>query len=135
MKEIDETRFQKKRRDDINFTAPPIAESPPEQAGKPAPTKDFSQNRPPYVRPSVRKEQEGSATDTYVIIIPEERRKIRHAFDICEDQLDALKKIQMAERVERGAKASQKLGEMAQEALDAFIREKVKKLSNVSIRE
>lgn len=134
MKEIDEARFQKRKKDDINFNAPPIVESPPEQDEKPPIIKGFSGQRRPSVRTNVRAEQ-GSAGDTYVITIPEERRKIRHAFDICEDQLDSLKKIQMAERGERGAKASQKLGEMVQEAIDALIREKARKLHNVSIYE
>jgi hypothetical protein len=70
----------------------------------------------------------------FSIEIPHSRRKTRQSFDIFEDQYDALKKIQIAEHKQSGEKA-QKLGEMVQEALDIYIREKAKRLSNITVRE
>jgi hypothetical protein len=69
-----------------------------------------------------------------VVRIPAERRKTRHPFDIFEDQLEGLRKIQLAERESSRPRRGKTLGEMAQEALDRFIAEKAKKLPNVAIR-
>ena len=48
------------------------------------------------------------------------RRKIRHAFDIYEDQLQALQILQF-EAVQKGKKKP-KLGKMVQEAIDQYLK-------------
>jgi hypothetical protein len=50
----------------------------------------------------------------------EGRHKIRHTFDIFEDQLHALQRMQL-EAVQAG-KTKPKLGDMVQQALDAFLK-------------
>lgn len=95
------------------------------------------------VRPSVRTSErpdenkpapvaKNEGPNTYTIEIPQQRRKIRHPFDIFEDQLEALKKIQVAEHEEAGSK-ERPLGDMAREALDDFIKGKAKKQANIEI--
>lgn len=55
-------------------------------------------------------------------ILPGEvRRKVRHSFDIFEDQVLPLKEIQLARQRESGNKCL--LGDLVQEALDMFIAE------------
>jgi hypothetical protein len=66
--------------------------------------------------------------------VPLSRRKTRQSFDIFEDQYDALKKIQLAEADQTGHPHGRKLGEMVQEALDAFIKERAKKLGTIAIK-
>ncbi len=61
------------------------------------------------------------------------RRKTRHPFDIYEDQLEALKKMQMAMREQTGSRGVPTLGDMAREALDSHIQEKVKRSSNIQL--
>jgi hypothetical protein len=129
MKEINENRFQKKAPEAIAFQGAPlrdISSSPP---------RDEPES---FERPSVRTdEQELSVVPesvaSYVVRVPVERRKTRHPFDIYEDQLDALRKIQLAEREEAGQKRGKSLGEMAQEALDRYIAEKIKKLPSMKL--
>lgn len=86
------------------------------------------------VRTNMAHGREGSST-AYVITIPPARRKTRQSFDIFEDQYDALKKLQLAEADQAEHQHSRKMGDMVQEALDAFIREKAKKLGTMSIRQ
>lgn len=74
------------------------------------------------------------ATTAYVITIPTTRRKTRQSFDIFEDQYDALRKLQIAEAEQAERPHGRKLGDMVQEALDAFIKERAKKLGTISIR-
>ena len=57
-----------------------------------------------------------------------------HTFDIREDHLDALKKIQMAERDLSGKRSGKTLGDMAQEALDDWVSKQAKHLDNIEIR-
>jgi hypothetical protein len=71
----------------------------------------------------------------YVVTIPTARRKTRQSFDIFEDQYDALKKLQMAEADQAEDKHGRKMGDMVQEALDGFIKEKARKLGTISIRQ
>ncbi len=120
MKEIKERRFQKKKPEDIGFAAPLMAERSDER---------------PSVRPKEPPLTADATTPAYIITIPATRRKIRHAFDIYEDHLDALKKIQMAERDISGKRSGKTLGDIAQEALDDWVRKQSKHLDNIEIRQ
>lgn len=118
MKEIKEERFTKK--EDIGFHPAPLTQTPPPAA--------------PDTRTNVRSFVHISEPVVgYSVIVPQERRKTRQSFDIFEDQYEALKKIQIAELEKTGERSGQTLGGMMQEALDAFIRERARKLGNVSI--
>ena len=124
MKEIREERFMK--REDVGFNPVPIPEAPPERVPEePVRTNE----RTNAVRVPVL---EGAPT--YVVSIPAARRKTRQSFDIFEDQYDALKKLQLAEADQAGSTHGRKMGDMVQEALDAFIREKARKLGTISLR-
>ena len=125
MKEIREERFTK--REDIGFNPVPIPEAPPAQVPEAEPVR--TNERTNAVRVPVL---EGAPT--YVVTIPTARRKTRQSFDIFEDQYDALKKLQLAEADQAGSTHARKMGDMVQEALDAFIREKARKLGTITIR-
>jgi hypothetical protein len=125
MKQINEHRFQKKP-EAIAFQSVKLPETPP----------------PPSTQEPERTNgrTDGNASSTasedvpsYVIRLPAERRKTRHPFDIFEDQLDALRKIQLVEREAAGHKSSKTLGEMAQEALDRFIADNVKRFPSMKL--
>jgi hypothetical protein len=75
-----------------------------------------------------------TTSDSNRITIPATRRKTRQSFDIFEDQYDALKKLQLAEADQAEDKHGRKMGDMVQEALDSFIKEKAKKLETISIQ-
>jgi hypothetical protein len=129
MKNVDETRFQKKKSESIAFQGKVLPESaPPPQA----PASSGS------VRPNGRTDEHSPTASAdlpaYVVRIPADRRKTRHPFDIFEDQLEGLRKIQLAERENSKPRKGKTLGEMTQEALDHFIAEKAKRLSNVDLR-
>ncbi len=81
MKEIKERRFQKNKPEDIGFAAPSMAER-----------SSVRPNTRPDVRPKEQPLTVDQTTPAYIISLPATRRKIRHAFDIYEDHLDALKK-------------------------------------------
>jgi sugar-specific transcriptional regulator TrmB len=53
-----------------------------------------------------------------------ERTKVRHSFDVFEDQLTTLEEIQHKAKKANGKKPS--LGDLIQEALDKWIAEKLK---------
>jgi hypothetical protein len=129
MKHIDETRFQKKKPESIAFQGKIVPES--------APLPEAPASEAP-VRTNGRTDERTPPTPddlpAYVVRIPAERRKTRHPFDIFEDQLEGLRKIQLAEREGSGPRKGKTLGEMAQEALDRFIAEKAKRLPNVALR-
>ena len=126
MKEVREERFTK--REDVGFNPPPIPETPaPPSDGEGGERANERTNATP-----VREER--STATAYVITIPPKRRKTRQSFDIFQDQYDALKKLQLAEADQAEDKHSRKMGEIMQEALDAFIKEKAKKLGTISIR-
>jgi hypothetical protein len=124
MKEIREERFMK--REDVGFNPAPIPEAPPATAPEELVRTNERTNG---VRVPVL---EGAPT--YVVSIPAARRKTRQSFDIFEDQYDALKKLQLAEADQAGSTHGRKMGDMVQEALDAFIREKARKLGTITIR-
>jgi hypothetical protein len=125
MKPIDEARFQKKKPDEIAFSPAPVPTQPDTER-----TSERSNERTDVQQ----HEKRAPASYAFSIEIPHSRRKTRQSFDIFEDQYDALKKLQIAEHEHSGEKA-QKLGEMVQDALDIYIREKAKKLSNITVRE
>jgi hypothetical protein len=129
MKHVDETRFQKKKPESIAFQGKTLPESAPLPEAPMAP--DTSR---PNGRTDERTATVADDLPAYVVRIPAERRKTRHPFDIFEDQLEGLRKIQLAERESSGPRKGKTLGEMAQEALDCFIAEKAERLPNVDLR-
>lgn len=128
MKEVREERFTK--REDVSFNPTPISETPAPPSGGEEGRGERSNERTNV--PPIREER--STATAYVITIPPTRRKTRQSFDIFEDQYDALKKLQLAEADQAEDKHSRKMGDMVQEALDAFIKEKANKLGTISIR-
>ena len=125
MKPIDEARFQKKP-DAIAFSPAPVPTQPLPDSER---TSERSNERTDVQQP----ERGAVASYAFAIEVPHNRRKTRQSFDIFEDQYDALKKLQIAEHEHSGKKA-QKLGEMVQDALDIYIREKMRRLSNITVR-
>ena len=73
------------------------------------------QSPPPAARPATERSNERS------IVRTNERTKIRHTFDIFQDQLQSLAEIQAARFKEAGRKP--KMGDLVQEALDAYIEQ------------
>ena len=65
------------------------------------------------------------------ITVPVTRQKVRWAFDIFHDQKTALDTLQFA-AVEHGNKKPT-VASMVQEALDAYIKQQVKRLDNVEV--
>jgi hypothetical protein len=129
MKEINETRFQKKTPEPIVFQGATIPDSPPPPSPREPERSERPDGRTDGREPSPRPE----SVPSYVVRVPVERRKTRHPFDIYEDQLDALQKIQLAEREETRQKKGKYLGEMVQEALDRYIAEKIKRLPSMKL--
>ena len=128
MKEVREERFTK--REDVGFNPAPIPETPVPQSGG----EGGRGERPNERTHAAPVREERSTATAYVITIPPARRKTRQSFDIFEDQYDALKKLQLAEADQAEHQHGRKMGDMVQEALDTFIREKAKKLGTISIR-
>jgi hypothetical protein len=129
MKEVREERFTKK--EDVGFNPTPLPNAPLVRRGGEGGSAERASERTNVV--PVR---EGRSMETaYVVTIPTARRKTRQSFDIFEDQYDALKKLQMAEADQAEDKHGRKMGDMVQEALDGFIKEKARKLGTISIRQ
>lgn len=129
MKEVREERFTK--REDVGFNPAPTPEPPqatPPQSGGTANPAERTNERTVAVR------HEEVRAAAYIVTLPLTRRKTRQSFDIFEDQHDALKKIQLAEADQGGHPHGRKLGEMVQEALDAFIKDKARKLGTLSVQ-
>ncbi len=123
MKKVNPNRFGHKE-EEIDFQAEPITNKRPI-------TKESDFKMPP---PAPKLPQESVLRQTrYHITIPGKRVRIRHAFDIYEDQLDALKKIQSAHRDQHGNAGTPSLSDMTREAFDGFIKEWVKGMKNVDI--
>ena len=135
MKQVDPDRFVNKKAEEISFKAIPLGEKT-EHSGVKLRTSERTDGRTP-ARPdlpkSVKSPMETVAANVYNIDVPKERRKIRHPFDIFEDQLEALKKNQIAKRETGGDKEVLTLGDMAREALDDFIRAKTKRSANMKL--
>jgi hypothetical protein len=135
MKNVETNRFQQKNPEEISFKGASLTEKPPKIEAKER-TSERTDVRTPE-RTNVPKKEiqivESEAVNVYTIEVPKERRKIRHPFDIFEDQLEGLKKIQMAKRETGGAKEVLTLGDMAREALDDFIHSKTKRSANIKL--
>jgi hypothetical protein len=123
MKDVNESRFGKKQPEIMAFKAEALEIPLPSTQHEDKNTDDT---------PVPQLPEQPVAPPRYRIEIPPERRKIRHTFDIFEDQLEALKWLQVAER-EQGTKTPPKLGEMVQLAIDSYIKEKTRKLSNIEV--
>jgi hypothetical protein len=121
MKQVNPRRFGHKE-EEIDFDAEPIT------------NKKQSQGVPKIASEAPKRLQDASERPTvHHITIPQKRVRIRHAFDIFEDQLDALKKIQSAHRDNHDTTGTPSLSDMTREAFDAFIRDRVKGLKNIDI--
>ena len=120
MKKVDPSRFKKP--EEIAFEAEPIVN----RHGVPT----IRQSTPPQ---AVERTPVRTQPTMHRISIPQKRVRIRHAFEIYEDQLDALKKIQTAHRDIHGNAGTPSLSDMVREAFDADIKERVKGMKNVDI--
>lgn len=126
MKDVKESRFGKKKPEKIRFSSDtPGSTDPP------------GDDKRPDVRSSGHKaapQSEAPIESTrHIIRIPQQRRMIRHAFNIFDDHLMALKTIQRAETDLDPNHKEPKLGELVQDALDAFITQKSTSLRNVEL--
>ena len=159
MRNVKNERYQKKRsprQEDISFSAPGIESQKP-TAGPSTSAKKRPNDRskkPPDARPGDRTTErthrrsngrtnardpapsnhhvpEARIANSYVLTVPETRVRIRHSFDIFEDQKLALDRLQMATLDVSGDKPG--LGEMVQTALDDYIRRRTAKLPNVTM--
>ena len=99
MKKINPSRWRKPSPEEIDFDAEPI-KKPVEQGGE-------AQKPADNIRTAVR-----TPLPEYRVMIPQKRIRIRHAFEIYEDQLDAFKKIQAAHRDVRGNRGVPSLSDM-----------------------
>lgn len=126
MKEIKEERF--KKRENIDLDPVQIPKNPVKNIAPKPKTGEGNE------RSNERTfERRSGHSSEYAVVVPTERRKTRQSFDIFEDQYEALKKLQLAEADKQGGRPRQKLGEMVQEALDIFIKDKARKLGNIEI--
>lgn len=128
MKEVKEERFT--RKEDVGFNPAPVLDAPPAKRVGEAVADERSNERTNIPRPQ---ETPPMVATAYVISIPPARQKTRQSFDIFADQYEALKKLQLAEAERAAGKTIRKLGDMVQEALDAFIGEKAKRLGNITV--
>ena len=128
---------------DNDQTTPPegtfarlMAESHGEVPPAPSPAKKTSTNDRPHertpARANVRTSVPAEVEEIYAIVIPNRREKFRTAFDIFRDQKAALDKPQLA-TVDAGAERPS-LGEMVQDAIDAYIKRRVKELTNTRLK-
>lgn len=123
MKDIIPSRFlRNKRPEELDFKGQDIPDSPTAEAPE----------QPEGVRPSGRSDNSVGST-RYNVVIPKARRKIRHPFDIYEDQLEVLKRLQLAAQDEVGSKAMPTLGDMAQQALDQYLRKEVQRSDKINL--
>ena len=141
MKKVNTQRFQEKKPENISFQASPILEKPLSTAKNTSlPVRETKNERTnertvSEINPDItktKKESDIVSGNFYTVEIPTERVKIRRSFDIFEDQKTALDKIQMALK-DSGQKKKPVLGEMVQEAIDLYIKEKSRKLNNLKI--
>ena len=135
MRPVEPQRFQAKKPEKISFIGAPLPENPPRKEGSvrsDVRTSGRTDEHKQAQAPKKPEAQEGVA-NIYSIEVPEQRRKIRHPFDIYEDQLEALKKIQIARRENAGLKEAPALGEMVRESLDNFIKAEVRQSPNIKI--
>lgn len=136
MKTINTQRFKKSAPEDISFQGSPILDNPPKPVKN---LKSVRTDEHPNERTDtpieLSDEKEASLIDNigvYSLEIPQERRKIRHSFDIFEDQKTSLEKIQLAIKEANNIKKPA-LGDLVQEAIDRYIKLKSKELGNIKI--
>lgn len=120
MKQVDPSRFKKD--EEIEFQGEPITNQKPSVVKQASPPLKTAERTDVRTQPII-----------YRVSVPQKRIRIRHAFDIFEDELDALKKIQSAHRDTHGNAGTPSLSDMAREAFDALIRERVKGMKNIDI--
>ncbi|MCK5123514.1 MAG: hypothetical protein KAQ87_05220 [Candidatus Pacebacteria bacterium] len=136
MKKVNTKRFQQKNPENISFQGDSIPQKPLNTAkNTPLPSEEKKNERTNETiseRTNERTVKDIVSENSYVVIVPTERVKIRHSFDIFEDQKTALDKIQMALK-DSGQKRKPVLGEMVQEAIDLYVKEKSRKLNNLKI--
>ncbi len=129
MKEVRIARFFRKKPEDISFTGSPVPSEPPQESNL-SPSKHQEVGRS-NVQTTERSDERSNVFQDqpalYIVNVPEERKKIRQSFDIFEDQKEALDKIQLA--FMDILKRKPLLGELIQEALDAYFKHKAKSLS------
>ncbi len=133
MKTPDLSKFRSKLKtpEEIDFHGQDI----PEPAPPPTNEADSPSSDRTNVRPTVRTDTPSDMPHTYPATVPGERRKIRHAFDIFEDQLVNLRKIQGVATVVDGApyKAAPTLGDMVRKALDDYLEQEIQRSSNLEL--
>lgn len=149
MKKVNIKRFQQKNPEDISFQGSSIPEKAPKTAiSAPPPAEDIKNertNETTLERTNERTVKKDSSfvakpennnaiisETSYTVVIPADRVKTRHSYDVFEDQKEALEKIQMALKYS-GQKKKPVLGEMVQEAIDLYIQQQAKKLNNLKI--
>lgn len=99
------------------------------QAPRPAERSNGQTNgRPPY-DPLQPTQDDAPPINSYVIRIPQPRRKVRRSFDVFDDQRLALDLLRMAIQDVRGEKPT--LGDLVQEALDDYVGRRTDELPNV----
>ncbi len=88
-----------------------------------------------YARTDGRTDDPSNMPHTYPATVPGERRKIRHAFDIFEDQLVNLRKLQGVATVVDNAryKAASTLGDMVRKALDDYLEQEIQRSANLEL--
>ena len=149
MKKVNTKRFQQKNPEDISFQGSSIPEKALKTAiSPPSSAKDTKKNERTNETISERTNERTNENNSplekktgdneqfsgnfYTVEVPLERSKIRHSFDIFEDQKTSLNKIQMA-IMDSGQKKKPVLGDMIQEAVDLYIQQQAKKLNNLKI--
>lgn len=123
MKKINPSRWKKPNPEEIDFEAEPII-------GDRIETKQGNE-----VKKIADKTRTSGHTPLpqHYIIIPQKRIRIRHAFEIYEDQLEAFKKLQAAYRDTHNDNKILSLSDIAREAFDKEIAERVKETKNIEI--
>ncbi len=133
MKKPDLNKFRPKPKtpEEIDFQGQDI----PEQAPPPTDVPDPPSSDRTNGRPTGRTDDPSDIPHVYPATVPEERRKIRHAFDIFEDQLVNLRKLQSVATVVDDApyKAAFTLGDMVRKALDDYLEEEIQRSSNLEL--
>lgn len=135
MKKVDTKRFQSKKPEKISFQADSFEKKSPTPKTKPVKAIEKKPKRthePTSVQTNERPNEQTNERSVYLIEIPIKRRKIRNSFDIFEDQMAALNKIQLA-AMDSGDKKKPALGNIIQTALDNHIKEKVVQEENLKI--
>ena len=133
MKTPDLNKFRSKPKtpEEIDFQGQDI----PEYASPPTNEPDSPSSERTNVRPTGRTNDPSDIPHVYPATIPGERRKVRHAFDIFEDQLVNLRKLQGVATVVDDApyKAASTLGDMVRKALDEYLEQEIQRSSNLEL--